>query len=564
MPADRPMSVVLCWHMHQPEYRDLRTGKIHLPWTYLHATKDYVDMAAHIEAEPRARAVVNFAPILLEQIEDYIVQIRAYLEGHGAIRDPLLAQLAEPALPGNTQERLRLMQECLRANRERMIERFEPFRRLATMAQWYESHPESLIYASIQFLADLLTWYHLSWIAESVQRSDPRIQRLRDKAVNFSLHDRRELLWIILEQIESVIPRYRKLAENGQVELSMSPYAHPMVPLMLDMQAAREAQPDVHLPVSTAYPGGEARARWHLEQGLETFQRVFGRRPAGLWPSEGGVSQRALDLFAEQQFSWIASGGKVLHNSHDATSKSCSHRVYRFGSAEIDCFFRDDGLSDLIGFDYSDWHANDAVANLVGHMENIARVCPDRDDCLITIILDGENAWEYYPENGYYFLNQLYRSLAQHPLLHMSTFEQFLAEKSPQRAHEEKIVAGSWVYGSFSTWIGDADKNRGWEILVEAKHTFDEQLAAGKLSEQEIRAAEQQLAICEGSDWFWWFGDYNPSITVNQFDQLYRTHLANLYQMLNVEAPAYLSEIISKGGGDPSRGGVMRQHSEPG
>jgi len=556
------MSVVLCWHMHQPEYRDLRTGKIHLPWTYLHATKDYVDMAAHIEAEPKARAVVNFAPILLEQIEDYIVQIRAYLEGHGAIRDPLLAELAEPALPGNAQERLRLMQECLRANRERMIERFEPFRRLATMAQWYESHPESLIYASNQFLADLLTWYHLSWIAESVQRSDPRIQRLRDKAVNFSLHDRRELLKIILEQIQSVIPRYRKLADNGQVELSMSPYAHPMVPLMLDMKSAREAQPGVHLPVSTEYPGGEVRALWHLEKGLETFERVFGRRPVGLWPSEGGVSQRALELFADQKFSWIASGGKVLHNSHDAKSKSCSHRVYRFGKVEIDCFFRDDGLSDLIGFDYSDWHANDAVANLVGHMENIARVCPDRGDCLITIILDGENAWEYYPENGYYFLNQLYRSLAQHPLLHMSTFEQFLAEKSPQRAHEEKIVAGSWVYGTFSTWIGDADKNRGWEILVEAKRTFDEQLAAGKLSEQEVRAAEQQLAICEGSDWFWWFGDYNPSTTVNQFDQLYRTHLANLYQLLNVEAPAYLSEIISKGGGDPSRGGVMRQQSE--
>jgi alpha-amylase/alpha-mannosidase (GH57 family) len=556
------MSVVLCWHMHQPEYRDLRTGKIHLPWTYLHATKDYVDMAAHLEAEPKARAVVNFAPILLEQIEDYIHQIRAYLEGHGAIRDPLLAELAEPALPGNAQQRLRLMQECLRANRERMIDRFEPFSRLATMAQWYESHPESLIYASNQFLADLLTWYHLSWIAESVQRSDPRIQRLRDKAVNFNLHDRRELLGIILEQIQSVIPRYRKLADNGQVELSMSPYAHPMVPLMLDMKSAREAQPGVHLPVSTEYPGGEARARWHLEKGLETFERVFGRRPLGLWPSEGGVSQQALELFADQQFSWIASGGKVLHNSHDATSKSCSHRVYRFGDVAIDCFFRDDGLSDLIGFDYSDWHANDAVANLVGHMENIARVCPDRDDCLITIILDGENAWEYYPENGYYFLNQLYRSLAQHPSLHMCTFEQFLAEKSPQRAHEDKIVAGSWVYGSFSTWIGDADKNRGWEILVEAKRTFDEQLAAGKLSEQEVRAAEQQLAICEGSDWFWWFGDYNPSATVNQFDQLYRTHLANLYQLLNVEAPAYLSEIISKGGGDPSRGGVMRQHNE--
>ena len=558
------MNVVLCWHMHQPDYRDLRTGKIHLPWVYLHATKDYVDMAAHLEAEPAARAVVNFAPILLEQIEDYVAQIQGYLQGHGVIKDPLLAELAEPALPGNTQERLRLMQDCLRANRERMIDRFEPYQRLATMARWYEAHPDSMIYASNQFLADLLTWYHLSWIGESVQRSDPRIRALRDKAVNFSLHDRRELLKIILEQIESVIPRYRKLADNGQVELSMSPYAHPIVPLMLEFNSAREALPDVHLPVSCDYPGGRARAEWHLARGLETFQRVFGRRPAGLWPSEGGISQDALELFAEQGFSWVASGGKVLHNSHDASSRSCSHRVYRFGEVELDCFFRDDGLSDLIGFDYSDWHANDAVANLVGHMENIARVCPDRDDCLITIILDGENAWEYYPENGYYFLNQLYHSLAQHPHLRMSTFEQFLAEKSPQRAHEAKIVAGSWVYGTFSTWIGDADKNRGWDILVEAKRTFDEQLATGSLSAEEEQAAERQLAICEGSDWFWWFGDYNPSQTVNQFDQLYRTHMANLYQLLNVEAPAYLSEIISRGGGDPSRGGVMRQHSETG
>ena len=558
------MNVVLCWHMHQPDYRDLRTGKIHLPWVYLHATKDYVDMAAHLEAEPAARAVVNFAPILLEQIEDYVAQIQGYLQGHGVIKDPLLAELAEPALPGNTQERLRLMQDCLRANRERMIDRFEPYQRLATMARWYEAHPDSMIYASNQFLADLLTWYHLSWIGESVQRSDPRIRALRDKAVNFSLHDRRELLKIILEQIESVIPRYRKLADNGQVELSMSPYAHPIVPLMLEFNSAREALPDVHLPVSCDYPGGRARAEWHLARGLETFQRVFGRRPAGLWPSEGGISQDALELFAEQGFSWVASGGKVLHNSHDASSRSCSHRVYRFGEVKLDCFFRDDGLSDLIGFDSSDWHANDAVANLVGHMENIARVCPDRDDCLITIILDGENAWEYYPENGYYFLNQLYHSLAQHPHLRMSTFEQFLAEKSPQRAHEAKIVAGSWVYGTFSTWIGDADKNRGWDILVEAKRTFDEQLATGSLSAEEEQAAERQLAICEGSDWFWWFGDYNPSQTVNQFDQLYRTHMANLYQLLNVEAPAYLSEIISRGGGDPSRGGVMRQHSETG
>ena len=562
MPDKQPMSVVLMWHMHQPEYRNLRTGTVHLPWTYLHAIKDYVDMAAHLEAVPQARAVVNFAPILLEQIEDYVEQITAYLEGHGAIRDPVLAELAEPALPGNETARLRLMQDCLRANKERMIERFEPYQRLATMAEWYQTHPESLIYASNQFLADLLVWYHLSWMAESVRRSDTRIQRLQDKAGNFTLHERRELLHIILEQMQSLVPRYRELAERGQVELCMSPYAHPIVPLLLDITSAREAMSDIHLPVTTDYPGGEARAQWHLQKGLESFERVFGRKPAGLWPSEGGISQPALKLFADNDFRWVASGGSVLHNSHDTPGKSCSHHVYRFGDAPIDCFFRDDGLSDLIGFTYSDWHAEDAVGNFIEHMENIANACPNRNDCVISIILDGENAWEYYPENGYYFLNQLYRSLAEHPLLQLTTYEQFLAEKSPRPAHEEKLVAGSWVYGTFSTWIGDSEKNRGWEILVEAKRTFDEQLAAGRLTPGEIEAAERQLAICEGSDWFWWFGDYNPSATVGQFDQLYRMHLANLYQMLNVEAPPYLSEVISRGGGNPSAGGVMRHHGE--
>jgi alpha-amylase/alpha-mannosidase (GH57 family) len=562
MPADKPMSVVLCWHMHQPEYRDLRTGKVHLPWTYLHATKDYVDMAAHLEAVPAARAVVNFAPILLEQIESYVEQVRAFLEGNGTICDPLLAELAEPALPGNAQARLLLMQDCLRANRERMIARFEPYQRLATMAEWYEAHPDSLIYASNQFLADLLVWYHISWMAEALQRGDERLIRLREKGQNYTLHDRRELLQMVLEQLESIAPRYRALAERGQVELSMSPYAHPIVPLLLDMESAREAMPSVPLPPETRYPGGEARANWHLRKGLETFERVFQRRPAGLWPSEGGVSQAALQLFADHGFRWVASGGKVLNNSHDAHSKSCSHRVYRFGGVALDCFFRDDGLSDLIGFNYSDWHANDAVANLIGHMENIAGVCPDRDDCLITIILDGENAWEYYPNNGYYFLEDLYTRLAEHPSLSLTTFEQFLADKQPKPALEAHLTAGSWVYGTFSTWIGDQDKNRGWEILVEAKRTFDEQVASGRLQPDELALAERQLAICEGSDWFWWFGDYNPSVTVNQFDQLYRMHLSNLYQLLHVEAPAYLSEVISRGGGQPSRGGVMRQGSE--
>jgi len=562
MPAEPPMNVVLMWHMHQPEYRDLRTGTIHQPWTYLHAIKDYVDMAAHLEALPRARAVVNFSPILLEQIETYVEQVEAFLQGRGSIRDAVLSQLAEPALPSSDEDRLRLLQCCLRSNRERMIERFEPYRRLATMAEWYRDHPGSLVYASNQFLVDLLVWYHISWMAETLQRNDARLERLRDKATNYSLQERRELLHIVLEQLQSVVPRYRELAKRGQVELAMSPYAHPIIPLLLDLDSAREAMPGVHLPGSTDYPGGRERAVWHIRHGLEVFQRTFDLRPAGLWPSEGGVSQAALQLFTEHGFRWAASGGEVLNNSHDAPDQSCQHRIYRFGDAEIDCVFRDDGLSDLIGFSYSDWHAKDAVANLIGHMENIARLCPDRGDCLINIILDGENAWEYYHENGYHFLSELYSRLVSHPALELSTISAFLDNHAPEPIREDRLVAGSWVYGTFSTWIGDPDKNRAWELLIEAKRAFDTQVKSGALGAEELAAAEQQLAICEGSDWFWWFGDYNPAATVGQFDYLFRLHLANLYQLLKVAAPGNLSEVISRGGGQPSRGGVMRHHQQ--
>ncbi|KAA1189160.1 glycoside hydrolase [Pseudohalioglobus sediminis] len=562
MPSDKPMKVALCWHMHQPEYRNMGTGTFQLPWTYLHAVKDYVDMAAHLEALPRARAVVNFAPILLEQIEAYVAQVNAFFNGRGAIKDALLANLVEPALPGDPDSRLELMKRCLQANREHMIERFAPYHRLADLAQYYQAHPESLIYASNQFLADLLVWYHLAWVAESARRQDPRVQALQDKGYNYTIHERRELLHVLLELMQSVIPRYRALARSGQVELTMSPYAHPIVPLLLDMESAREAMPDAHLPINTTYPGGEERARWHLQQGLATFERVFSTRPAGIWPSEGGVSQAALELFAEAGFTWAASGAAVLNNSHQAENHSCSHRVYRFGDADIDCVFRDDGLSDLIGFTYSDWHSEDAVANLTGHMEHIAELCQDRDDCMITIILDGENAWEYYPENAWYFLDHLYRALLDNPKLELTTVADFISTSKPQPSHEEKLVAGSWVYGTFSTWIGAPEKNRAWDLLVDAKHCFDEVVASGSLGQEQLRDATRQLAICEGSDWFWWFGDYNPGPTVSQFDQLYRMHLAHLYYLLGVEAPGNLSEVISRGGGQPSRGGVMRHHDQ--
>jgi alpha-amylase/alpha-mannosidase (GH57 family) len=261
-------------------------------------------------------------------------------------------------------------------------------------------------------------------------------------------------------------------------------------------------------------------------------------------------------------FKWAASGGNVLHNSLHASGLNYNntvHHPYKIADTEIACFFRDDGLSDLIGFEYSKWHADDAVADLIQHLENIAAFT--KREAVVSIIMDGENAWEYYPDNGYHFLSALYRRLSEHPQIELTTFSECL--QSPVIAKSlPKLVAGSWVYGTFSTWIGDVDKNCGWDMLGDVKKTFDRVLGEGRLSEQQVAIAELQLAVCEGSDWFWWFGDYNPGEAVSDFERQYRLNLTNLYRLLGEEPPAYLAMSFTQGSGDPAMGGAMRRGNE--
>jgi len=564
--ADKRLNVVLCWHMHQPEYRDLISGRFHLPWTYLHAIKDYVDMVSLLEEQPGARAVINFVPILLDQIADYAVQVQGYLNGRMSINDPLLAALDAPVLPVRMEDRSALIRSCLKANKATLIDRFAPYKRLVEIAEWMIDKPDAVIYLGEQYLVDLLVWYHLAWLGETVRRKDERIKQLIAKGGGFTLQERRLVLTVIGELLSTLVERYRALAERGQVELSMTPFAHPIGPLMLEFQSAREALPELPLPQSSGYPGGEQRLRWHITEGIATFKKHFGITPRGCWPAEGGISTAMVRLLSDMGFSWTASGGSVLHNSlnrYGAKSEQDSHlamyRPYRLkGKGNTACFFRDDGLSDLIGFTYSTWHADDAVNNLVHHLETIADSCRQvGDDCVVPIILDGENAWEHYPENGYYFLSGLYARLSDHPKLKLATFSSCI-EEGGHVGNLPALVAGSWVYGTFTTWIGDNDKNHGWDLLCKAKQVYDETLAAGGLSDDQMTSATQQLAVCEGSDWFWWFGDYNPADAVSEFEHLYRLHLGNLYQILGVKPPDILAQIISHGGGHPVHGGAMR------
>ena len=565
------LDLVFLWHMHQPDYRDYATGEFLLPWVYLHAIKDYSDMASHLERHPQVRAVVNFVPILLDQLEDYQQQFAS-----GEIRDPLLRLLAREDLHGvSTEERAHILDGCFRSNHNKMIAPYPAYRRLHELFQTLESGgTTALAYLSDQYLADLLTWYHLAWCGESVRREHPLTVQLMSKSEGFDAADRRQLFDLIGEVISGIIPRYRKLAERGQIEISATPHHHPLAPLLLDLNSARESAPDSSLPQSQRYPGGHSRIAWHLASARASHQARFGVTPHGIWPAEGAVSTQLLEVLAEQDCRWAASGEGVLANSLRAANPALPERAdYLYRPYQLDgaaskmaCFFRDDQLSDLIGFEYSRWHGKDAALHFIAQLEAVAQHRSHGATPLVSIILDGENAWEYYPYNGYYFLDDLYAAIEAHSSIRTTTYRDYLAEhpvkpNAPQFGHLPRLVAGSWVYGTFSTWIGSPDKNRAWDLLCMAKQSFDMVLAGGQLSEAERQAAEQQLASCESSDWFWWFGDYNPSHAVESFDRLYRNNLVHLYQLLKLPAPAVLSHPISQGGGDAEAGGTMRRGS---
>ncbi|MDX8385155.1 MAG: glycoside hydrolase family 57 protein [Gallionella sp.] len=570
---NKKVDLVFLWHMHQPDYRDYSTGDFVLPWTYLHAMKDYTDMAYHLEQHPKIRAVVNFVPILLDQLEDYTDQFAT-----GKLRDPLLRVLThEDSSKLTAEERQLILDSCFCSHHEKMIAPFPAYQRMHQLFTILQSESETALkYLSGQYMADLLTWYHLAWCGESVRREHPLLLSLMDKAEGYTLEDRKALLALIGELVSGIIPRYRKLSESGHVEISSTPHYHPLAPLLIDFESASQAMPEAPLPHAIRYPGGKARVAAHVEMAKKSHAARFGSEPAGMWPAEGSISNSTLEVFAEEGCGWAASGQGVLANSLneslDVLPEPVDYlsRPYRLeqGAEGLTCFFRDDRLSDLIGFEYSNQHGDEAAHNFVTEVAAIAQNAPDGETPIVSVILDGENAWEHFPYNGYYFLDKLYATLEDHPEIHTNTFRDYL-KSSVDRPDSAKvgslsdIVPGSWVYGDFSTWIGCRDKNHAWDLLCTAKQHYDHVMASGKLSQAEQDAAEKQLSSCESSDWFWWFGDYNPSQAVVSFDRLYRHNLAELYRLLKLPAPNILSEPISKGShSEVVATGAMRRASE--
>jgi len=519
---------------------------------------------------PDARAVVNFSPHLMVQIDDYAHLIRRLLDSGEPSADHILDALGGLLPQGNAHKKA-LVRSCLRAHEVNIRQRFAPYDHLCHLA---EQALEAGRLPQQDDMTDLLVWYCLAWMGEFMRSGSPLAGRMMEQAVGFSGQDRLDLLALIGTEIADILPRYRKLAESGRIELSVTPWSHPILPLLLDFSTAREAMPELELPTGS-YPGGEARCNWQLRHAIACFEHHFGFRPAGCWPSEGALSERTLELLQNHGFKWTASGAKVLRNSlgaefgrHEDNNHQASphHRLWTAPAQNRDgkhlvCIFRDDELADLIGFSYSQWQAEDAVNDLVYRLEQALERANTQgnNDATVSIIMDGENAWEYYPENGREFLSTLYQRLSSHPRFLLTTFSDVLHRVPLQPL--PRLTAGSWVHGDFSVWIGHPAKNRAWERLIDARLAVDAAIAADHAGLLPVEQVMEQLSVCESSDWFWWLGEEGRAQDGPAFDELFRLQLKALYRLIGVQPPAVLDQPIDDthhqpGSGDTS---TMRQ-----
>ena len=541
-----PLYVTFLWHMHQPFYKDPVQGGYALPWTYLHAVKDYYDMPAIVDATPGARVVFNLVPSLLEQIRDYAA---------GTADDPFLALARKSPADMGEQEKLFLLENFFSANRKRMIEPNQRYLELYCLAG--DGAPETgrdrLRKLNDQDLLDLQVWFYLSWTGEAARRRYPAFADLIRKGKDFNAADKLLLFETQRELIGEILPLYRRLHEEGKVELSVTPYFHPILPLLCDAGIARVAMPKVNLP-GRPYRHPED-ARCQVARGLASFEEIFGFTPRGMWPAEGAVSDEALAIMAEHGLAWAASDEWVLAQTLPGglgKDREALYRPYAFHTEgrDLALFFRDHGLSDLIGFTYSQWSAERAIGDFIDKLRELRQRAPTSRS--VAVILDGENAWEYYADNGLPFLSGLYTALARTPGLAAATFSEVL-QSVPERRGLGRIHPGSWINANYGIWIGHPEENLAWEYLARARDQavaaspgVARMLAGGESDDPAVRLVCTSLWAAQGSDWFWWYGDDHFSPHAGSFDLLFRRHLMNVYRLLGLVVPGELYEPIKK------------------
>ncbi|MGE5346475.1 MAG: hypothetical protein ACM3JH_11015 [Acidithiobacillales bacterium] len=547
--AAGPLRVFFLWHFHQPWYADFAGAPTHLPWVRLHALKDYADLPAILSEEPRVPHACNLVPSLVDQVE--------LLARGGSDQFLDVARIPTAEWDGPT---VAFALSNFFSAHQRMIDALP---RYAELKRRLEERPAEAATTAVrrtfsrEDLRDLVVLFHIAWCGQTLQK-DRLVQRLKKRGHGFSEQEKNALLDRQQEFLSGVIPAWRKALESGTIELTTSPYHHPILPLLVDSAAGREATPDMPLPQRRF--GHPEDARDQLQMGLAAFERHFGFRPAGMWPPEGAVSEKALALMAGAGVRWAASDEEVLLRSllhpekrfdHGDKARTVFHpyRLERGPSPVL--FFRDRILSDRIGFSYASWSPDQAAADFLARLHAIRAAAPE-EDLVVPVILDGENAWETYPENGAPFLRALAKTLASNGVS-VAKPSDILAAVEPRPL--PRLVAGSWVDGNLWTWIGAPAKNRAWELLAAAREDMAPELAAAPaLSPLEIlrggappaAVAKAALFAAEASDWFWWFGDDHTSAHDAVFDALFRGHITTAHRALGRPVPPELERPVQR------------------
>jgi alpha-amylase/alpha-mannosidase (GH57 family) len=541
------VALAFLWHQHQPYYPDDVAGENPMPWVRLHGVKDYYGMALHLLEFPEMRCTINLVPSLL-------VQLRAYTE-RGAT-DQFLDVARRPADGLCESDALFLLDHFFMANFEQMI---RPYRRYVELHQRRAAGRDSARDALRCFrpgdLRDLQVWFNLAWIHPLAFERDAGLRELRDKGRGFTEGEKGWLLDKQLEILREVIPLHRQLAESGQVELTTTPFYHPILPLLFDKKLAREAMPEVRLP---RYTGGYPEdAALHIRRAVEFHTQLFGASPRGMWPAEGSVCQPMLPLVADHGFRWIATDEEILAASTQGfvsrddrghvRNPDHLYRPYRVVEAgrELGIVFRDHALSDMIGFHYQRSEPTAAADDFLQHLRDLGRAVAGPQPALVPVILDGENCWEHYPVGGVPFLRTLYERCVRAADIHPVQISEFL-ERHPPRDTLPRLFAGSWINHNFAIWIGHEEDNTAWDAVHQAREHLRQRADAGVVPADRIGRAWEELYIAEGSDWFWWFGDDHSSTQDALFDYLFRKHLQNVYTLLGDSPPAALSRPISR------------------
>jgi alpha-amylase/alpha-mannosidase (GH57 family) len=530
------------WHMHQPLYRDPQSGDFLLPWVRLHATRAYTDMAVMLERHPHVRCTVNFTPVLLEQLE---------ATASGAAKDRFLDLSARHAPDLSLEERQAILRSFFMIDWETCI---RPLPRYWELLQKRGRDLRQVDLArvarsfSAQDLTDLQVLFNLAWCGFGALAEDPALGALREKGSGYTGDDQAVLLSAQRRIVASIAPRWRALAERGQVELSSTPYYHPILPLVCDSDSARRALPATPLPPRFAWPED---ARWQVREAIRLHERIFGAAPRGMWPAEGSVSPEALEILASEGVRWAATDeGVLFHSIHDGARLHALYRPWRAaaGPRDVAMMFRDRGLSDLIGFTYARTPAKDAVADFVSHLHTIGGAWRQEGlpgPATIGVFLDGENPWEHFPDSGHDFLDTLYKTIERHPSIRTVTMAEATEDAPGPRI--ERIHSGSWIEASYRIWMGHEEDRRAWTALGRARDAVARAEAAGAPPEAVARA-KQHLYAAEGSDWFWWYGDDFHTDLAAEFDALFRSLIVSACQAVGAPLPLEALEPIKRVG----------------